>query len=190
MNRYAIKDLQQLAQIVSEIGHRLSTKANRIARSERKIGSHLQAVAVEQARANRLGRHDDDVIMRDAARILAFLEAHPELRTKQTFDLGAGTASIRTLKVGALQFQSDEAATIAEIRERFPEKFDSVVKTTYAIRKNDLKEDAELLEQLTTAYAEPSEAFTIQPANTPRYFRRSLGQIKSAAIKLGLLPEA
>jgi hypothetical protein len=190
MNQSAIADLKQLAQIVSEIGQRLTTKSNRIARSEQKIKGHLSAIAHERSRLIRLNLGTDDLNTRDAARVLAFIETHPELRYRQVFELGAGTASIRTLKMGALQFQTDEDTTIAEIRERFPGDFDKVVKTTYAIRKTELKEHADLLEQLTTAYADPSESFTIHPANTGKFFRRSVKQIRAVASKMGLLPDS
>lgn len=190
MPRYAIHSLSELANVVSEIGKRQTTRANRIARSQNKIASALQAAAAERSRLIRLNSHQDAQDEQDTARIYAFLQDHPELRKGQMFELGTGAAGLRTQKVGALHFTIDEDATIAELRDRFPGEFDKLVKTSYSLRKDDLKRMyPEILDQLSTAYAETSESFTIFPHNSTHNFRRPLARIKAVAVKLGLLPE-
>ena len=184
-----IRNRTHLAEVVTRLGQRLQRKANRTARSKARITKLKNQLADERARLINLNARDDEICERDGTKIWLFCTGHPEIRDGQKSELGSGTASHRSQREGALEFFVDEATTVEEIRRRFPDEFDDVVATTYAVRKNALKREYRwLLDRLSTASAPAKESFTIHPLVTEEFFRSSVARLQHLAVSLGLMP--
>ena len=188
MSAKPVCDREQLARIVTQLGLLLQCKSNRTARSKARITKLMEQLAAERARVVLLNARNDELILRYGAKIFAFCAHHPELRRGRNVELGSGTGQYRMLSVGALVFHIDETSTIAEIKERFPELFVELVRTTYALDKNRLKHDyPKVLAQLTTASAPTGETFTVKPAVTEEVLRVSVSRLHAMAEALGLV---
>jgi hypothetical protein len=188
MSRQPIKSHQSLADLTNSLGRRLNSMANRTNRLQRRIAKARELIADCEAQLRRLNGRDDELNLAAAAAIYAYLLDHPELQRGQDWDLGTGTASIRTVNAGALQFTLDEATTIAELRRRFPGEFDDIVKTSQKILKDQLKRQyPKILSQLHTAYAESSSTLTIRSLVSHDFFRRPVQHIHERAAALGLI---
>ena len=159
------------AQAVSRVGRKLQAKVDREKRLKSRIARHKAKLDKLKAEQSELIRQADDSILQDAVALLPFYrETADELPSTAgpTVNYGTGDVLIRTVKTGALEFTGTEEECVDEITRLFPELFDKFVETKHTIRKNDLKDDKEVLDQLTTAWAGESLFFLIKPDNTSK----------------------
>ena len=176
-----IKNPDKVAEMIRRLGVKLRIIASRQARLKNRIERNQAKVDRDRKLLGKLNLKDQAVADRYALAIYRnerdsswqdFTQQTSELVFRET----TGIVRIYRASMGKLTFNVDEQETIAEIWRRFPDQFFHFVKCE--IRRNNLKDDEEVLDALTTAQAERGLFCSIEPANTSKKYARSVAHFE------------
>ncbi len=189
-----IKSREQLAVVVERIGKRLRAIANRKQRLESRIARNKERVSRDQKELSRLTRIDEAFVLDQAAAVFAYAEAHrDELVEPGTATGSVDVGTISWYRGGKGRLMGDDQAIIAELLALLAagkitqDDFDEVVKTERSVKKNPLKERADIIAQLSVAYIARDVFFSIRPDNAPISFSRPVEFLYTEAVERGLL---